>query len=134
MHGLGVGTTRDMRSVITGVFVPVWRCRAYTLGEKINIWRGLAFSRGFLWKDFLNTDLTALITTLDLLLYLFTGIYDFTANHALARNYFDLIKAPVKGFYTFENFAHSPLFEQPLRARDILAQDVLTHSNRLADQ
>ncbi len=126
MHGLGVGTTRDMRSVIMGVFVPVWSCRAYTLREKINIWRGLAFSRGFLWQDFLNTDLTAPITTLDLPLYLFTGIYDYTANHALARDYFDLIKAPVKGFYTFENSAHSPLFEEPLRAREILVQDVVT--------
>ena len=28
MHGLGVGTTRDMRSVITGIFLPVWQCRA----------------------------------------------------------------------------------------------------------
>lgn len=134
MHRLGVGTTRDMRSVLAGVFLSVWRCRAYTLREKVNIWRGLSFSRSFLWDDFINTDLTTRITTLDLPMYLFSGLYDYTANHALARDYFDLIKAPIKGFYTFRNSAHSPLFEEPQRARDILAQDVLTKGNRHADQ
>ena len=133
MHGLGIGTTRDMDSVITGVFIPVWRCRAYTLGEKINIWRGMAYSKGFLWNDFIQTDLTAHIHNLDLPVYFWTGLYDYTANHALARAYFDQIKAPVKGFYTFANSAHSPLFEEPLRARDILQQDVLAQKNRLAD-
>jgi hypothetical protein len=49
MQGAGVGTTRDMKSVITGVFLPVWRCPAYAISEKINIWRGLGFSRSFLW-------------------------------------------------------------------------------------
>jgi pimeloyl-ACP methyl ester carboxylesterase len=133
MHGLGVGTTHDMHSVITGVFLPVWRCQAYTLREKVNIWRGMSFSRGFLWNDFIQTDLAARTNALALPVYFFTGIYDYTANHALARGFFDQITAPVKGFYTFQNSAHSPLFEQSARARHILRQDVVTRRNRLAD-
>ena len=134
MHGLGVGTTRDMRSVINGVFLPVWFCRAYTLREKIGIWRGLAFSRRYLWDAFLNTDLTGEINHLDLPVYFFSGGHDLTANHDLSRAFFDRIRAPVKGFYTFENSAHSPLFEEPQRARDILVQDVLHHAIRLSDK
>lgn len=133
MHGLGAGTTRDMGSVVTGVFLPVWQCRAYTLREKLNIWRGLSWSREFLWDVFIGADLTKLVQKLDLPLYFFTGLHDLTANHDLARDYFDLIKAPVKGFYTFANSAHSPLFEEPQRARAILRQDVLTRTNQLAD-
>jgi pimeloyl-ACP methyl ester carboxylesterase len=133
MHGLGVGTTRDMSSVITGVFLPVWFCRAYTLREKISIWRGLAFSRRYLWDDFLNTDLTGEIEHLDLPVYFFSGRHDLTANHDLSLTFFDRISAPVKGFYTFDNSAHSPLFEEPQRARDILVQDVLHCLTRLAD-
>ena len=45
MHRLGVGTTHDMKSVITGIFLPSWRFRGYTWGEKGNLWRGRAFSR-----------------------------------------------------------------------------------------
>lgn len=133
MHGLGIGTTRDMTSVITGVFVPVWLCRAYSLREKVNIWRGMAFSRRCLWDDFIATDLTTRVNRLDLPVYFLTGLYDFTANHDLAKAYFDQIEAPVKGFYTFAHSAHSPLFEEPQRARDILKRDVLAGQNRLAD-
>jgi hypothetical protein len=39
----------------------------------------------------------------------------------------------VKGFYEFENSAHSPLFEEPKRATEILLQDVLRGTNALAD-
>ncbi|TCM78085.1 alpha/beta hydrolase [Rhodovulum steppense] len=133
MHRLGVGTTRDMRSVISGVFIPVWRCRAYTICEKIAIWRGMAWSRRFLWDEFIATDLTTRIHRLDLPVYFFTGAHDLTANHDLSRMYFDQIDAPVKGFYTFDASAHSPLFEEPLRAREILRQDVLFNRVRLAD-
>ena len=40
MHSLGVGTTHDMKSVVTGVFLPTWQNPEYTLREKLNIWRG----------------------------------------------------------------------------------------------
>lgn len=133
MHRVGVGTTRDMTSVISGVFVPVWRCRAYTIREKIAIWSGIAWSRRFLWNDFIATDLVEHVQTLDLPVYFFIGRYDLTANHDLARAFFDRISAPVKGFYTFGTSAHSPLFEEPQRARQILLQDVIAQGNRLAD-
>ncbi|MEC5182481.1 hypothetical protein [Arthrobacter sp. CG_A4] len=122
-----------MRSVITGVFLAVWRCRAYTLSEKINIGRGMSYSRRLYWDDFIKTDLTIQIDELDLPLYFFTGLHDYTANHEHARDFFELIKAPVKGFYTFRESAHSPLFEEPQRARLILKQDVLTGRNSLGD-
>jgi len=133
MHGLRIGTTRDMTSVIWGIFVPIWLCPAYSLAEKINIWRGLAFSRAHLWDDFIATDLTTKVTVLDLPVYFLTGLHDYTANHDLALGFFNQIRAPVKGFYTFQNSAHSPLFEEPARGRDILRYDVLTQTNQRAD-
>lgn len=64
MHAMGVGTTRDMKSVITGIFLPVWQCRAYTLREKIAIWRGKAWSRSLLWDVVLRTDVAHLVNGL----------------------------------------------------------------------
>ena len=40
MHSLGIGTTHDMKSVITGIFLPSLTSREYTLMEKVNMWRG----------------------------------------------------------------------------------------------
>jgi pimeloyl-ACP methyl ester carboxylesterase len=133
MHGLGIGTTRDMSSVITGIFLPVWRSPAYTLREKVDLWRGNAWSRQFLWQDFLRTDLAARFTRFELPVYLLTGRYDYTANRDLARAWFDRVEAPVKAFYWFDGSAHSPVFEEPDKAREVLLRDVLAGSNALAD-
>ena len=43
MHTLGVGTTRSMKSVITGIFFPSLRMTDYSLKERMNIWRGKSF-------------------------------------------------------------------------------------------
>lgn len=133
MHGIGVGHTRDISSVIMGIFLPVWRVRAYTIRDKINIWRGKLWSRPFFWENLLRDDLTARLTGFDLPVYFLVGRHDYTANSALSRVYFDAITAPVKGFYLFEDSAHSPLFEEPERATGILLNDVMNRSNALAD-
>lgn len=134
MHGLGVGTTHDMKSVVTGVFLPVWRNPEYTLGEKINIWRGKwsPYSRT-LWDQMLTTDVTASVPELCIPTYFLHGIYDYTVAYPLTRAYYGQIKAPLKGFYTFDHSAHSPIFEEAEKTRQILREDVLAGVTNLAD-
>ncbi len=133
MHGLGIGTTRDMKSVITGVFLPSWQSREYTLGEKVNLWRGKFFSMRMLRDKAFATDLTQQITGLDLPVYFFSGAYDYTCSYTLTKSYFEKLRAPLKGFYTFEQSAHSPMFEEPAKMHRILREDVLAGTNHLAD-
>ncbi len=133
MHGLGVGTTRDMRSVITGVFLASWLCREYTLGEKLAIWRGKFSSDRLLWDKMIAVDLTRELPKADLPVYFFHGKYDYTVSYPLARSYYERIDAPVKGFYTFNQSAHSPLFEEPEKMCEIMRADVLTGTKGLAD-
>jgi pimeloyl-ACP methyl ester carboxylesterase len=133
MHGIGIGTTREMKSVITGVFAQVWRTLDYTVREKILIGRGKAWSRGILWDEFQSTDLTKKVTSLDLPVYVCQGRYDYTTNYDQARAYLEQLRAPLKGFYTFSRSAHSPAFEEPARFRQILRDDVLEGTAGLAD-
>jgi pimeloyl-ACP methyl ester carboxylesterase len=133
MHTLGVGTTHDMKSVVTGIFLPSWRFSDYTLREKINLWRGKLFSHAILWDEMIATDLTQKVTALNLPVYFFHGRYDYTCSYDLAKVYFNQITAPLKGFYTFEHSAHSPIFEEPEKMRQILQEDVVAGTNRLAD-
>lgn len=108
MHGAGIGTIREMKSVITGIFLPSWQFREYTLAEKVNLWRGKvhARSRDFgLWDIMQITDLTQPVTALAIPTYFFHGQYNCTCAYPLARTYFDKLEAPLKGFYTFENSA-----------------------------
>ncbi|MBK7201022.1 alpha/beta hydrolase [Candidatus Amarolinea dominans] len=134
MHSLGIGTTHDMNSVITGIFLPSLTSREYTLGEKVNMWRGKSRSGiSIIWDKIISTDLSKQVLELDLPVYFFEGIYDYTCSYTEAKSYFEKLKAPVKGFYTFEQSAHSPLFEEPEKMGRILQEDVLAGTNSLAD-
>lgn len=133
MHGLGIGTTRDMKSVITGVFIPTWLSREYTLQEKFNLWRGKFYSQALLRDKVFAADLTQQVQDLNLPVYFFHGLYDYTVSYPEAKFYLEKLQAPIKGFYTFEHSAHSPMFEEPEKMRQILHEDVLAGANKLAD-
>jgi pimeloyl-ACP methyl ester carboxylesterase len=134
MHSLGVGTTHDMSSVLRGVIWPSLRSPHYSLDEKIRLWHG-KYSSGVsaLWPEILATDLADRVTELAIPAYFFHGIYDFTVNYHLAKDYVAKLKAPLKGFYTFERSAHSPIFEEPERTQRIMRADVLARAANLAD-
>jgi pimeloyl-ACP methyl ester carboxylesterase len=137
MHKIGIGTTREMRSVITGIFLPSWQFREYTLAEKVNLWRGKVYSRSrdfSLWDTMQATDLTQQVTELTIPVYFFHGKYDYTCAYPLARAYLAELQTPLKGFYTFEKSAHSPIFEEPEKALKILVEDVLNGTNTLANE
>lgn len=135
MHELGIGTMRDMKSAITGILLPAMACKAYTLVEKVNIWR----AKLFLIKDtvlidqLFSTDLAVEVPQLEMPAYFISGKYDYTVNYDLSKTYLEQLQAPIKGFYTFEQSAHSPLFEEPKKFIQIMVEDVLNGTVALAD-
>ena len=134
MHRLRVGTTRDMGSVVTGIFLPSLASRDYTTAEKVNLWRGRRFSRSFgLWDQMLATDLTTVVTRLPIPAYFLHGRHDRTVSYDLAKAYAAHLDAPLVGFYTFEQSAHSPAFEEADRTLQVLTEDVLAGTTTLAD-
>jgi len=136
MHHLGIGTTHTMKSLLTGIVLPLMQCRAYTLREKIHIWRGKAFlgRSTNLRKEMLTTNLMEKVTRLGIPAYFVSGIYDYTVSYALSKQYLQKIEAPQKGFYTFYDSAHSPLFEEPERFMRVLTEDVLHGKIDFADK
>jgi pimeloyl-ACP methyl ester carboxylesterase len=134
MHRLGIGTRHDMKSVISGIFLPSLQNRDYTLREKVHMWRGKsAAGVSPLWDEMIATDLTTLLPEVTVPVYFCHGIYDYTCSYTEAKGYFARLKAPLKGFYTFEQSAHSPIFEEPEKMMRIVQQDVLVGANSLAD-
>ncbi len=135
MHEQGIGTMRSMKSVFKDIFLPVWTCRAYTLREKYNIWKSKIFflPKTNLKNETLTTDFSKAYPEIDIPIYFISGKYDLTVNVDLSKDYYNCVNAPLKGFYTFENSAHGPLFEEPKKMLKILTEDVLKGKNKLAD-
>ncbi|MBN2779098.1 MAG: alpha/beta hydrolase [Bacteroidales bacterium] len=127
MHHLGIGTTHEMKSVITGVFFPVMKNKDYTFRERINIWRGKSFTTKTvgLWSELVLTDITQKVKKIEVPIYFFHGVYDYTVSYKLAKSYYEMLVAPEKAFYSFENSAHSPMFEESQKFGEIIENDIL---------
>jgi hypothetical protein len=98
MHRLGVGTTHDMKSVLSGVIWPSLRSPQYTLSEKTRMWRGkLSCGVSALWDEMLATDLAETVTELALPAYFFHGIYDYTVSYQLAKEIFSKAEGTAEG-------------------------------------
>jgi len=132
MHELGIGTMRNMTSIMTGVFYPVWMCRAYTVREKVGIWRSkFSFvNKSGLRAEVLALDMAEEVPALEIPAYFISGRHDLTVNRDLSAEYLDKLDCPVKAFYTFENSAHSPMFEEPGRFLEVMTLDVLNRGQR----
>lgn len=123
MHQLGVGSTHEMRNVITGILLPSLRCTHYTPKERLTIWRGKISSSSFpVQKDALHFNAFEGVKSLQLPIYFFAGEYDYTCCYTLQKAYYQQIDAPLKRFYTFENAAHSPIYEEPEVAKKYLQE------------
>ena len=133
MHELGIGTTRNMRSVITGIFFPSLKCKAFTQKERINLWKGKFASANYpVNKDAHAFDAERSVSEIEIPIYFIIGEHDFTCCASLQKEYFSLIKTPQKRMYLFENSAHSPLYEEHDKARHALLE-IKTLTNSAAD-
>lgn len=134
MHELGGGTTSGMKSVITGIFLPILRCTDYTQAERIRIWQGKAFVQqsqvAYDRMEFVAMDN---VPVLKIPIYFLAGKQDLTCNYTMQKEYYKQVKAPLKGFYTFEHSAHSPLLEEPERAINIFVNNVIPGSVSMSD-
>ena len=115
----GCATTREMRSDMKDIFFKQMACDCYTFSEKINYWRGKSLLGKSPYKGYSsNPDIPALIPV-----YFLSGYYDYTTPITLTKELYEKIEAPEKAFYTFENSAHSPLWEE----NELVIQTMIKH-------
>lgn len=84
----------------------------YTIGDKGKYMKGNMFSLEHLWPEVVGTNLFTEIDSMQVPVYILQGIHDYQTPHAIAKDFYDQLKAPEKEFFTFSNSAHSPLMEE----------------------
>ena len=119
VNRFGGGTTREITSMWPLVKL-VMNSRIYTLREKLNFMNASMFSLEHLWMDVINTNLFIEIDSMSVPTYIFHGTFDYTTPYPLANDFYQQLKAPQKGFFSFENSAHSPIMEEPKKFNAIL--------------
>ncbi len=120
MHSLGVGTAKDMDNVITDLFFPSLRLKAYTPLERINIWRGKAASGKYaVHHESRLFNAFEAVPDIEIPVYFFAGENDMTCCTSLQKEYYEMIEAPEKEFFLYEGCAHSPIYEDAEKTREI---------------
>ena len=104
---------------------PLLFCKEYSFIDKINYLKGMKFSKDCLWAVIMKTNLFKAVPSQQIPVYILQGTSDYETSYIIAKEYFDSLKAPVKKFYTFENSAHSPIFEEPEKFEMILREILL---------
>lgn len=132
MMKLGIGIMHQYTTMMDAVKI-VLRYKGYTLKEKIKFPLGSSFSLKHLWNAVLASDFEEQVPRLEVPVYIFQGKFDYQVSYIIAKEFAQILKAPIKGFYTFENSAHSPVFEEPEKMCHILYTDVLQARADLGD-
>ncbi len=87
--------------------------KEYTLSEKLYfITKQSMFSITHLWDELMASDFSKEITRVEVPVYIFQGIYDYQTPYTVAEEYYALLDAPQKAFFTFESSAHNPYYEE----------------------
>jgi pimeloyl-ACP methyl ester carboxylesterase len=114
LNKLGIGAMHNDTNPMPGMILTVLACREYSFKDKLwwtGIYGNMAEER--LWPAIPAVDLAREIPSVDVPVFIVQGKYDYQTSTVLAKEYFDVLDAPHKRYFVFENSAHSPLLEEP---------------------
>jgi len=97
----------------------------YTLFDLIKIMQGNFFSTRTMMKELLTINLPEQVPELQVPIYFLIGRHDHNLSAELAKDYFDLLKAPKKEFIWFEKSAHAPNGEEATKFNKIIIEKIL---------
>ena len=112
MNKYGIGMMHENASMFR-IIKNLMLFKGYTIGEKIGYTKGMLLSQQHLFGYVTEDDLFVSSPVVEVPVYILHGYYDYQVSYALAKEYSEKIQAPDKKLYTFENSAHSPLWEEP---------------------
>ena len=101
----------------------------YSFKDKRNYIKGNKFSITHLSSTQIQTDLSQEIDSMQVLVYIFQGKYDYQCPTQIAKEFYDQLKAPNKDFFIFENSAHNPNIEEPKKFNAIVLEKAQEHFN-----
>ncbi len=109
----------------------VMKTPQYSFRNKFNVITHPYFSGKTLWNDMEKINLFQQAPEIKVPVYFLEGRYDMLVSNVLAKQYFDMMKAPAgKQLIWFENSAHRPYSEEQDKFLDVMVNKVLKETYR----
>lgn len=97
----------------------------YSLVEKVNVLRAALDLFSVMYPQIQGVDFRKDVPSLDIPVYILDGAAELTSRRDLALEWYELLQAPIKRIYSFDNSAHSTAFEQFEAFHRIMLETVL---------
>jgi len=94
----------------------------YSIMDVINRVRGSKQSLTYLWPKLMGVDLTKSAIEFKVPVYFLEGVHDYNAPTNLVEEYFQMINAPQKEIFWFDQSAHFPQWEEPQKFHKVLRE------------
>lgn len=112
MNKYGVGIKHVQNYKMSELIKEVFFFEGYSALDFMKYGLGSKFSTDKMFHIVTEENLMETTNQFQVPVYIFHGVYDQQVSYTLALQYFELMKAPEKAFYSFEHSAHSPNFEE----------------------
>lgn len=96
----------------------------FSLTEQVRAGAGLADTFALVYPQLLGIDFRVDVPELEIPVYLVQGAHEAEGRDVLAREWFEMLRAPAKELVTFELAGHRAHFDDPVRFADLM-QEVL---------
>lgn len=108
----GGGTYKKREGMIKSLLIPLLKTPEYSLADVFKYAQGGLYLSKVLWDDIVAVSY-ADVKRLEVPLIVTQGDHDFNTPTSIVRRWYDTLQAPFKKWISFEQSAHSPIFEEP---------------------
>lgn len=108
----GGGTYKKREGLFRSLLLPLLRSPEYKLRDIPKYAKGGLYLSKTLWNDVVAVSFQN-ISSLSVPLIVTQGAHDYNTPTKIAEEWFSQVQAPFKKWITFEESAHSPIFEEP---------------------
>ncbi|MDC7124939.1 MAG: alpha/beta hydrolase [Spirochaetales bacterium] len=115
--GNEINVNTSMEMLKSTIFEP-----EYSFIDLLRLFIGSYYSIAHLYPEYKGRDFRTESLEFDIPVLFIMGKNDLVTNHFLAKDYFNIIKAPQKDFILFDNSGHEPYIEDPHKFSEILKE------------
>lgn len=117
----GGGTYKKHEGMFRSMLLPLLKSHEYSLSDIPKYAKGGLYLSKTLWNDVVAVNFKN-ITQLSVPVIVTQGVHDYNTPTKIAAAWFGRLQAPFKKWISFEESAHSPIFEEPQRwGEEVLA-------------
>ncbi len=117
----GGGTYKKREGMFRSMLLPLLKTREYSFSDIFSYAKGGLYLSKTLWNDVVAVSFKG-ITQLSVPVIVTQGVHDYNTPTKIAAAWFEKLQAPFKKWISFEESAHSPIFEEPQKwGKEVLA-------------